>query len=215
MFCHIKTCTIISFLAVLAAVNLILWKTGGNMEEKIVKIVAGKLKRYEGQPIKQEQLESIRAAVYSATRTNKSASFSNVKKWIKAARSMMKKQEKAAKAKKPAHKAGKKPSKAAAHSKAHTHTVHHEPAAHAREPVIPVVSRKVEESVNLIKEDASPAAPSAPLQEVALPKPQLVVDKVYLQSIKYDIAGIRQTMERVSRQLDKLEKELESHSDEE
>ena len=182
------------------------------MEEKIVKIVASKLRRYEGQPIKQEQLEAIRAAVYAGTRSNKSASFTNVKKWIKAARSMMKKQEKAAKAKKPAKAAKKapKPSKKASHHKAH-----HEPAAHFREPEIPVVSRKVEESVNLIKEEASPSAPSAPLQEVALPKPQVVFDKVYLQSIKYDIAGIRQTMERVSRQLDKLEKELESHGEEE
>ena len=176
------------------------------MEEKIVKIVAGKLKRYEGQPIKQGELEAIRAAVYAGTRSNKSASFTNVKKWIKAARSMMKKQEKAAKAKKPA--------KAAKHSqKASHHKAHHEPAA--REPEIPVVSRKVEDSVNLIKEEVSPMAPAAPLQEVALPKPQVVFDKVYLQSIKYDIAGIRQTMERVSRQLDKLEKELESHGEEE
>lgn len=180
------------------------------MEEKIVKIVAGKLRRYEGQPIKQLELEAIRAAVYAGTRSNKSASFTNVKKWIKAARSMMKKQEKAAKAKKPA-KAAKK---AAKHSKkASHHKAHHEPAA--REPEIPVVSRKVEDSVNLIKEEVSPMAPAAPLQEVALPKPQVVFDKVYLQSIKYDIAGIRQTMERVSRQLDKLEKELESHGEDE
>lgn len=179
------------------------------MEEKIVKIVAGKLRHYEGKPIKQAELESIRAAVYAGTRSNKSASFTNVKKWIKAARSMMKKQEKEAKkSAKKAAKPSKKPAKAA-------HSSHHEPAQHFREPEIPVVSRKVEDSVNLIKEDASPAAPAAPLQEVALAKPTVVFDKVYLQSIKYDIAGIRQTMERVSRQLDKLEKELESHSEEE
>lgn len=175
------------------------------MEEKIVKIVAGKLRHYEGTPIKQEQLESIRAAVYSATKSNKSASFSNVKKWIKAARSMMKKQEK--EAKKPAKKAAKPGKKAT-----HAHAARHEPAAvHAREPEIPIVSRRVEDSVNLIKDESLPVP--VPLQEVALAKPQLVVDKVYLQSIKFDIAGIRQTMERVSRQLDKLEKELETHSE--
>lgn len=188
------------------------------MEEKIVKIVAQKLRRYEGQPIKQEQLESIRAAVYSGTRSNKSASFTNVKKWIKAARSMIKKQEKAAKAKKPSKgakkhaKAGKKAAKSG--KKAAKHPAHrHEPSS-LREPEIPEVSRKVEESVNLIKEEALPAAPAAPLQEVAMQKPQIVFDRIYLQSIKFEIAGIRQTMERVSRQLDKLEKELSSHEEE-
>ena len=176
------------------------------MEEKILKIVAGKLRHYEGQPMNQERLEAIRAAVYSATRTNKFASFSNVKKWIKGARSMMKKQEKEAKkavkkpAKKPAKKAGKQKSH---HAARHEHTL-------VREPPIPEVSRKVEDSVNLIKEETVPAAP---MQEVSLPKPQIVFDKVYLQSIKFEIAGIRQTMERVSRQLDKLERELSSHGD--
>ena len=67
-----------------------------------------------------------------------------------------------------------------------------------------------EDSVNFIKEENTPALPA---QEVLLPKPTIVIDKVYLQSIKFEIAGIRQTMERVSRQLDKLEKELTSHGD--
>ena len=176
------------------------------MEEKIIRIVASKLRRYEGQPMNQERLESIRAAVYSATKTNKFASFSNVKKWIKAARSLMKKQEKAEK--KPA----KHPAKAAAHhAKGHSRPPSsHEHAAPAREPVIPEVSRRVEDSVNLIKDDSQPPSPQ---QEVALPKPTIVFDKIYLQSIKFEIAGIRQTMERVSRQLDKLEKELSSHNE--
>ena len=183
------------------------------MEEKIVKIVAGKLRHYEGKPIKQEELESIRAAVYSGTKSNKSASFTNVKKWIKAARSLMKKQEK--EAKKSAKKAAK-PSKAAKHGKAakHAPAPRHEPVHHVREPEIPEVSKKVEDSVNLIKDEVVPIPPQQ-LQEVSMAKPQVVFDKVYLQSIKYDIAGIRQTMERVSRQLDKLEKELESHGEEE
>ena len=103
------------------------------MEEKIIRIVASKLRRYEGQPMNQERLESIRAAVYSATKTNKFASFSNVKKWIKAARSLMKKQEKAEK--KPA----KHPAKAAAHhAKGHSRPPSsHEHAAPAREPSYP------------------------------------------------------------------------------
>ena len=174
------------------------------MEEKIIRVVASKLRRYEGQPINQEKLESIRGAVYSATKTNKSASFSNVKKWIKAARSMMKKEEKAAASRAKKAKPQPKKGKPAKHAPSHRT----EPAQHYREPAIPEVSRKVEDSVNLIKEEVAPAPP---MQEVALPKPTIVFDKVYLQSIKFEVAGIRQTMERVSRQLDKLEKELTSH----
>ncbi|MCX8198249.1 MAG: hypothetical protein N3F07_03615 [Candidatus Micrarchaeota archaeon] len=160
------------------------------MDEKIVKIVASKLKKYEGAPIRQAELAEIREAVFKSTGTNKSASFANVKKWVKAARSLLKKEgkEKESKA---------KPEK-------------EEPAA-KREPAIPDVPKKVEESVNLIKEEAFPQ----PAQEVPLPKPTIVFDKVYLQSIKFEIAGIRQTMERVSRQLDRLEKELSEHKSEE
>ncbi|VVC01122.1 Uncharacterised protein [uncultured archaeon] len=176
------------------------------MDEKIIKIVAARLRRMEGQPINQEKLESIRESVYSATRSNKSASFSNVKKWIKGARSMIKRQEKeasrAAKAKKPAKQA-KKAAKGAKHPS---------PAEHQyREPFVPEVSRRVEDSVNMIKEES---IMPAPLQEVQLAKPTIVFDKVYLQSIKFEIAGIRQTMERVSRQLDKLERELTEHRSE-
>ncbi len=179
------------------------------MDEKIIKIVAARLRRMEGQPINQEKLESIRESVYSATRTNKSASFSNVKKWIKEARSMVKKQEKAAKAPaKAAQKAksvkGKKVAKHPRHQLAPAERAEH----HYREPVIPEVSKRVEESVNLIKDDVQLPVP---LQEVNLSRPTIVFDKIYLQSIKFEIAGIRQTMERVSRQLDKLEKELVSH----
>ena len=167
------------------------------MDEKTIKIVAAKLRRIGDQPINVEKLTEIREEVYKATKTNKSASFSNVKKWVKAARGYMKAQEKAA----PAPKA--KPAAKAA-SKTVKFTKREE------EFVAPVVPRKIEDSVNFIKEENTPALPA---QEVVLPKPTIVIDKVYLQSIKFEIAGIRQTMERVSRQLDKLEKELTNHSD--
>lgn len=159
------------------------------MDEKIIRIVASKLREFEGQPIKQKELAEIRSAVFKATGTNKSASFLNVKKWVKAARSLMKKEGKAAAKKK-------------------------EDPAETREPPIPSVPKQVEESVNTIKDEV---LPPAPLTEVAPPKPTVVFDKVYLQSIKFEVAAIRQTMERVSRQLDKLEKELSMHraSDEE
>lgn len=167
------------------------------MDEKIIKIVAGKLRAYKDQPMNQERLSAIREAVYKGTRSNKSASFVNVKKWVKEARGMIKKGGKEAKAKPP------KPSeKKVSIAQAVMAEQHHE-------PVIPVVSRKVEESVNYIKEQAEPVP-----EEVVLAKPTIVFDKVYLQSIKYEIAGIRQTMERVSRQLDKLEKTLTEHEEE-
>ena len=162
------------------------------MDEKIIKIVVSKLRKYEGEPMNQEKLGAIRAAVFSATKTNKSASFSNVKKWVKAARMAMKKEEKAA-ASKPAPKQTK-------------HIAHAEKVQTYREPAVPEVSRRVEDSVNMIKDETV-----APPQEVMLPKPSIIFDKVYLQSIKFEVAGIRQTMERVSRQLDKLEKELCEH----
>ena len=77
-------------------------------------------------------------------------------------------------------------------------------------PMLKPPTRKIEDSVNFIKDESAPAAPA---QEVMLPKPTIVIDKVYLQSIKFEFAGIRQTMERVSRQLDKLEKELTNHGE--
>jgi len=174
------------------------------MDEKIIKIVAAKLRRIGDQPINAERLTEIREEVYKATKTNKFASFSNVKKWVKAARSHMKAQEKASAIKaKPAAKSKHIEAKAA-------HQQASRPARHEEEFVAPVVPRKIEDSVNFIKEENSPALPS---HEVVLPKPTIVFDKVYLQSIKFEIAGIRQTMERVSRQLDKLEKELTNHGE--
>jgi hypothetical protein len=162
------------------------------MDEKIIKIVAARLRRFGGEPITQEKLAIIRDDVYKATKTNKFAPFSNVTKWVKAARGYMKKAEK--------HVA--KPSKGKPAPSKRSEPV--------REAPIPEVSKKVEDSVNLIKEEAAPAVQ---LQEVNLPRPTIVFDKVYLQSIKFEIAGIRQTMERVSRQLDKLERELSEHGE--
>jgi hypothetical protein len=162
------------------------------MDEKIIRIVAARLRRYGELPINTEKLSEIREDVYKATKTNKSASFANVKKWVKAARNHIRAQEKAKPA--VAKKAPSKPAK----------------AVPEKEFEAPVVPRRIEDSVNFIKDESAPAAPA---QEVMLPKPTIVIDKIYLQSIKFEIAGIRQTMERVSRQLDKLEKELTSHSD--
>ena len=195
------------------------------MDEKIIKIVAAKLRRIGDQPINAEKLVEIREEVYKATKTNKFASFSNVKKWVKAARGYMKAQETAARGGAHSPKANREAKPAAAKGGAHSPQANRaakgkpaaksagkpaKPAKREEEFVAPVVPRKIEDSVNFIKEENTPAMPS---QEVVLPKPTIVFDKIYLQSIKFEIAGIRQTMERVSRQLDKLEKELTNHGE--
>jgi hypothetical protein len=161
------------------------------MEEKVIRIVVARLRRYGELPMNEERLAQIREDVYKATRTNKFASFVNVKKWVKEARKVMKTRDRA-----------RAPAKAAKRQ------VFAKAAQSVDDYEAPAVSRRVEDSVNLIKAEAEPG------QEVQLAKPTIVFDKVYLQSIKFEIAGIRQTMERVSRQLDKLEKELSNHGEE-
>ena len=51
--------------------------------------------------------------------------------------------------------------------------------------------------------------------EVELPRATQVMDKVYLQRISFEIAGIRQAIERMNKQLARLESELSGGSDEE
>ena len=171
------------------------------MDEKILSIVSAKLKRWEGQVINEDKLKEIRDEVYKKTKSNKFAPFSNIKKWIKNARAEMKRAQKAAGKKAKPAKASKAKAKP---SRAKNEEFHAElrPA-----PIlIPEISHTVENSVNELKLSAQPH-----MQEVPLPKPTIVFDKVYLQSIKHEVAGIRQVMERISRQLDKLEHELSSH----
>ncbi|VVB58476.1 Uncharacterised protein [Candidatus Anstonella stagnisolia] len=168
------------------------------MDEKILSIVSAKLKRWEGQVINEDKLKEIRDEVYKKTKSNKFAPFSNIKKWIKGARMELKRAEKAeGKKAKPSKAAKAKPSRA----KEEFH-------AELRPAPIPIpeISHAVENSVNELKLSSQPH-----MQEVPLPKPTIVFDKVYLQSIKHEVAGIRQVMERISRQLDKLEHELSSH----
>ncbi len=51
--------------------------------------------------------------------------------------------------------------------------------------------------------------------EVELPRATQVMDKVYLQRISFEIAGIRQAIERMNKQLSRLESELSGGSEEE
>ena len=46
-------------------------------------------------------------------------------------------------------------------------------------------------------------------QQVVERKPVLQLDRVYLQGIKFEVASIRQVLERVSRQIDSLERKID------
>lgn len=163
------------------------------MDETIIKIVKARLKRWEGQTLDKAKLNSLRTEIYDKTRTNKFAPFSNIKKWVHAARKAI-----AADAKAAAKSAAKKSSAPASKSKSHSSSA----PAH-----IPVVSFAVQSSLDDIKSEMD----LTPRQEVVMPKAPVVLDKVYLQSISFEIAAMRSAMDRIGRQLDKLEKELNQH----
>ncbi len=165
------------------------------MDETIIKIVKARLKRWEGQTLDKAKLNSLRTEIYDKTRTNKFAPFSNIKKWVHAARKHM-----AADAKAAAKSAASASKKSASASKSKSHS---SPApAH-----IPAVSAAVQNSLDDIKSEMD----LTPRQEVVMPKAPVVLDKVYLQSISFEIAAMRSAMDRIGRQLDKLERELNQH----
>ncbi len=156
------------------------------MDETILKITIARLRRWDGQPIDMKKLESLRGEIYAKTRTNKFAPFSNIKKWIKAARKEMARKDREA-----AKKTGASKPKAR----------HAEPAREIE------VSARMQDSMNQLKTEMTPE----PQQEVSMPKPAIVFDKVYLQTITYEMASMRQALDRIGRQLDKLERELNAH----
>lgn len=154
------------------------------MDEKTSGIITVYLKKWQGQVITKEMLEKLRDDIYKRTKKNKFAPFSNVKKWIKAVRKEMKAKEKA---KAPAKAKGKKERE--------------KPEPHS-------LPARIEESITALKDEVHMPAPPV---EMRLPKAPILFDKVYLQNIQFEISNIRQMMERISRQLDKLEKELSNH----
>ena len=166
------------------------------MDETIIKIVKARLKRWEGQTLDKVKLNSLRTEIYDKTRTNKFAPFSNIKKWVHAARKAI-----AADAKAVAKSAASASKKSAAASKSKSHAS--SPAA----VHIPPVSAAVQNSLDDIKSEMD----LTPRQEVVMPKAPVVLDKVYLQSISFEIAAMRSAMDRIGRQLDKLERELNQH----
>ncbi len=161
------------------------------MDEAVMKIVIARLHRWEGQPVDQKKLQALRDEIYHKTRTNKFAPFSNVKKWIKASRKEMARRER--EAAKKAKQKGK-------------------PEKRAEKPTeIPEVSPEVE--AGMIEYKAEIASKPIVHQEVNIPKPPIMFDKVYLQSMTYELASMRSALDRIAKQLDKLEKELEGHAD--
>ncbi|VVB56561.1 Uncharacterised protein [uncultured archaeon] len=160
------------------------------MDDAIFKIIKNRLVRWEGQTLNQEKLGTLRDEIYQKTKTNKFAPFSNIKKWVKEARRRMAAEAKAA---------GKTAKKGAAGAKKAVRSVEH---------AVAEVPAAVQNSLDEIKAEMS----LEPVrQEVSLPKPTVVMDKVYLQSISFEIAAMRSAMDRIGRQLDKLEKELNQH----
>ena len=167
------------------------------MDETIIKIVKARLKRWEGQTLDKTKLDSLRAEIYEKTKTNKFAPFSNIKKWVHAARKVIAADAKAA------AKSGASSSKKGGASSSSSKSKSHAPApAH-----IPTVAPAVQASLDDIKSEMD----LTPRQEVVMPKAPVVLDKVYLQSISFEIAAMRSAMDRIGRQLDKLERELNQH----
>ena len=164
------------------------------MDETIFKIVKSRLARWEGQILDQEKLGSLRDEIYQKTKTNKFAPFANIKKWVKETRKRVASEAKAA-AKAGSAKGGKKTAPSV-----RGRTVSKE------EPALPRVAPAVQASLDEIKTEME-----LPRQEISMPKPTVVMDKVYLQSISFEIAAMRSAMDRIGRQLDKLEKELNQH----
>jgi hypothetical protein len=158
------------------------------MDDAIIKITIAKLRRWEGQVVDQKKLVSLRTEIYAKTKTNKFAPFSNIKKWIKAARKEMARRER---------EAAKKAGAAAKGAR----------SAREAEPTVAPTSARVQNSMDALKVEMTPEAPT----EVAMPKPAIVFDKVYLQTITYEMASMRQALDRIGRQLDKLERELNQH----
>jgi len=191
------------------------------VESKILTIIKKRLRQYKGKPINQEKLVKIREDIYKGTRKYKSAPFAIVKKWIKEARADMaakkkktstKRQSKKKNVKKVSKSKTKKSSvKKKAKSKKKTIAARVKPTMPMPEPK---VSQSVKRSLEEIKSELSSSAPAAAPSgnvEVSPRRAPMVLDKVYLQSMSFEMASMRQALDRIGLQLDKLERELSAH----
>ncbi|MFN3909842.1 MAG: hypothetical protein ACK4J0_01240 [Candidatus Anstonellaceae archaeon] len=71
------------------------------------------------------------------------------------------------------------------------------------------IPQTIKESLNQIKEEM--IEKEKPPSEIEIRKTPFVLDKIYLQSITFEIASMRQALDRIGQKLDKLEKELAAH----
>ncbi|MEM3362080.1 MAG: hypothetical protein QXV83_01985 [Candidatus Anstonellaceae archaeon] len=71
------------------------------------------------------------------------------------------------------------------------------------------IPQTIQESLNQIKQEMKEQQTQP--TEIEVRKTPFVLDKVYLQSITFEIASMRQALDRIGQKLDKLEKELAAH----
>jgi len=192
------------------------------VESKVLTIIKKRLRQYAGTPVNQEKLAKIREDIYKGTRKYKSAPFATVKKWVKEARAdMASSKNKKTSARKPSKsvKAASRVSKSKAKSKISKKIVvleSRESVPKSIEPMeTPKISQSVKRSLAEIKSEIAlsnptPSSPSGSM-EISARRTPMVLDKVYLQSMSFEMASMRQALDRIGRQLDKLERELSAH----
>jgi len=181
------------------------------VESKVLNVIKKRLKSHSKskKPINEQVICAIRQDIYKSTRKYKSAPFAVIRKWIKEARADMSSSKKKSPVKKPSKKAVLKP-KVKQKLKDKTVPVS---VSSSQEVEVPKISQSVKRSLDEIKSEISiPRAvvDSAP-SEVSVGRAPLVLDKVYLQSMSFEMASMRQALDRIGRQLDKLERELSAH----
>ena len=77
----------------------------------------------------------------------------------------------------------------------------------AQPPEVKDIASSARVEIDALKENLQPHYTFIE-QEVEVPKAPIILDKVYLQRLSFEIAGIRSALERMNKQLDKLEREL-------
>jgi len=182
------------------------------MDDKAYKIIKGKLSKWKGKPINQERLGELKQELTKKTGSFSNLPLSTLKKWVDEARkgppakAAKAKPKAAVKAKKPAKAAAKKPAKAAKPVK---HAAKAKPAPKA-ELRIRKVKREVSESLGEIK--AGMYAGRQAKEEI---EPVMESKEIILQNIGFELATVKQLLDRINRQLNVIEVRLAELMEEE
>ncbi len=185
------------------------------VESKVLSVIKKRLRLYSksNKSLNDQAYLQIRQDIYKSTRKYKSAPFAVIKKWIKEARADMASSKKKSPVKKPSKKAVLKPKIKQKVTKVKPSKMQDDIESSHELTEAPKISQSVRRSLDEIKSEISPS--SAVLQgtasEVSVNRAPLVLDKVYLQSMSFEMASMRQALDRIGRQLDKLERELSAH----